>query len=113
MGLRRKPGRGLPRSRRLDPREFAPFRLLDAPSRSGPTASLVRGAGSRESFALEYERDEFLCVEESRSSGEFPEVRGPNRVSDVMRFRLDDVRRYATELVSGLGVAPRRAAVLA
>jgi hypothetical protein len=34
-------------------------------------------------------------------------------VSDLTRFRLDDLRRYATELVSGVGLAPLRAAALA
>jgi hypothetical protein len=34
-------------------------------------------------------------------------------VSDLTRFRLDDLRRYATELLSGVGLAPLRAAALA
>jgi LDH2 family malate/lactate/ureidoglycolate dehydrogenase len=34
-------------------------------------------------------------------------------VSDLIRFRLDDLRRYATELASGVGLTPPRAAALA
>jgi hypothetical protein len=34
-------------------------------------------------------------------------------VSDLIRFRLDDLRRYATELASGVGLTPLRATALA
>jgi LDH2 family malate/lactate/ureidoglycolate dehydrogenase len=34
-------------------------------------------------------------------------------VSEPIRFRLDDVRRHATELAAGVGLPPARAAVLA
>jgi LDH2 family malate/lactate/ureidoglycolate dehydrogenase len=34
-------------------------------------------------------------------------------VSDALRFRFDDLRRHATELTTGLGVAPARASALA
>jgi hypothetical protein len=34
-------------------------------------------------------------------------------VSDQIRFRLDDLRRFATELISGVGLAPPRAVALA
>jgi LDH2 family malate/lactate/ureidoglycolate dehydrogenase len=34
-------------------------------------------------------------------------------VSDLVRYRLDDVRRHATELANGVGLAPVRAAALA
>ena len=51
--------------------------------------------------------------EDSHASGEFPDARGPKRLSDLIHFRLDDLRRHAAELASGVGVAPAQGAALA
>jgi LDH2 family malate/lactate/ureidoglycolate dehydrogenase len=47
------------------------------------------------------------------ASGEFPEARGLLPVSDPIRARPENLRRFATELISGLGVSPARGAALA
>jgi LDH2 family malate/lactate/ureidoglycolate dehydrogenase len=47
------------------------------------------------------------------TSGTREARRGPNRVADVRRYRLDDLRRFATALAAGLGVPPARASALA
>lgn len=38
---------------------------------------------------------------------------GLNRVTDVLRYRLDDLRRFASALAAGVGVPPARASALA
>ena len=49
----------------------------------------------------------------SRRVGARPGTERPDRVTDARRYRLDDLRRFATALASALGVAPARASALA